>query len=373
MANKDYYSILGVEKGASEDEIKSSYRRLAKKYHPDLNKTEEAANKFKEINEAYEVLGDPKKRANYDQYGSAEGPQFGGGAGGGFGNFFSGGGGFSDIFSDIFSAFGGGGQERVQQRGQDINIEINLQFNEAVFGCEKLINVNKQDKCPDCNGTGAKGGKEFSTCPDCKGSGRVRFQQNTMFGTTIREGLCGRCNGTGRIVKEKCVSCNGKGVKKVSKTVKLKVPAGIDNDQVLRMRGEGNAPLREGINGDLNVRISIAPHKVLVRKGIDIYLDLYIPFTTTLLGGKIEIPTLKGNYTLTIPELTASGTVLRLKNRGVKALNRDYYGDMFVTVKAEPPKKLDSTTKKKLQELEDMLGDSYTKYNEYLNKTKDLK
>lgn len=374
MANKDYYSILGVEKGASEDEIKSSYRRLAKKYHPDLNKTEEAANKFKEINEAYEVLGDPKKRANYDQYGSADGPQFGGQGAGGFGDFFSGGaGGFSDIFSDIFSAFGGGTRERVQERGQDINIEINLQFNEAVFGCEKLVTIGKLDKCPDCQGTGAKGGKEFSTCPDCKGSGRVRFQQNTMFGTTIREGACSRCQGTGKIIKEKCSTCGGKGVKRINKTVKVKVPAGIDNDQILRLRGEGNAPMREGINGDLNVRISIAPHKVLVRKGVDIYLDLYVPFTTTLLGGKIDIPTLKGNYTLTIPELTASGTVMRLKNRGVKALNRDYYGDMLVTIKAEPPRKLDSQTKKRLEEVAGMIGDNYPKYKDYLEKTKDMK
>ena len=373
MANKDYYSILGVEKGASEDEIKSSYRRLAKKYHPDLNKTEEAANKFKEINEAYEVLGDSKNRANYDQYGSADGPQFGGGGAGGFSDFFGGGGGgFSDIFSDIFSAFGGGAQERVQARGQDINIEINLQFNEAVFGCEKLVTVNRYEKCPDCAGTGAKDGKEYSTCPDCRGSGRVRFQQNTMFGTTIREGACQRCQGTGKIIKEKCASCGGKGVKKINKTVKVKVPAGIDEGQVLRMRGEGNAPAKEGINGDLNVRISIAPHKVLVRKGIDIYLDLYLPFTTTLLGGKVEIPTLKGNYTLTIPELTASGTVMRLKNRGVKALQRDYYGDRLVTIKAEPPKKLDKESKEMIEKLAEKLGNNYKKYNEYLDKTKDL-
>ncbi len=373
MANKDYYSILGVEKGASEDEIKSAYRRLAKKYHPDLNKTEEAEVKFKEINEAYEVLGDSKKRANYDQYGSADGPQFGGGAGG-FGDFFSGGGGFSDIFSDIFSAFGGGGASRVQERGQDINIEINLQFNEACFGCEKHVTINKLDKCSECQGTGAKDGREFSTCPDCGGRGRVRIQQNTPFGTTIREGLCSRCQGSGKIIKEKCTSCGGKGVKKVAKTVKIKVPEGIDNDQVLRLRGEGNAPSRgDGINGDLNVRISVAPHKVLVRKGIDILLDLYVPFTTALLGGKIEIPTLKGMYTLSIPELTASGTVMRLKNKGVKALNRDFYGDMLVTIKAEPPRKLGKNEKDKLQELEKELEGSYSKYNQFLEKIKDMK
>lgn len=371
---KDYYQILGVEKGASEDEIKSAYRRLAKKYHPDLNKTDEAAAKFKEINEAYEVLGDAKKRANYDQFGSAEGNPFGQGGAGGFGDFFGGGGGgFSDIFSDIFSAFGGGGGagSRVQERGSDINLEMNITFEEAAFGCEKNITIGKIEKCSSCKGTGAKNGKEFSTCPECRGTGRVRFTQNTMFGTTIREAGCPKCNATGKIIKEKCSDCNGKGNKRVNKTITIKIPAGIDDGQTLRMRGEGNAPTREGISGDLNIKMSVLPHKVLVRKGNDIYLDLYLPFTTTLLGGKIDIPTLKGNYTLTIPELTASGTVMRLKNKGVKALNRDYYGDMLVTIKAEVPKNLDKNTKAKLEELASSLGEN--QYPKYTNFKKNIK
>lgn len=375
MANKDYYAVLGVSKDAGEDEIKSAYRRLAKKYHPDLNKTEEAAAKFKEINEAYEVLGDSKKRANYDQYGSADGPQFGGG-GAGFGDFFGGGGGgFSDIFSDIFSAFGGGGNAgtRVQERGQDIDVVMNLSFEEACFGCEKTITIGKIERCASCSGTGAKNGKEFSKCPDCGGSGRVRFQQNTMFGTTIREASCPKCNGTGKIVREKCNDCNGKGYQRVNKQIKVKVPAGIDNDQTLRMRGEGNAPTREGISGDLNINIKVANHKILIRKGNDLYLDLYVPFTTTLLGGKVDIPTLKGNYTLTIPELTASGTVMRLKNKGVKALNRDYYGDLLVTVKAEVPRNLDKRTKAAIEELADSIGpNAYPKYEKYLKMKKDV-
>lgn len=370
MASKDYYSILGVDKSAGEDEIKSAYRRLAKKYHPDLNKTEEAANKFKEINEAYEVLGDSKKRANYDQYGSADGPQFAGGGAGGFGDFFSGGGGgFSDIFSDIFSAFSGGGRagSRVQERGQDINLEMNLSFEESCFGVEKNITVGKIERCSACSGTGAKNGKEFSSCSDCRGTGRVRVQQNTMFGTTIREAICPKCNGTGKIIREKCEKCNGKGYERVNKTVKVKVPAGIDDGQTLRMRGEGNAPTQEGINGDLNIRMNVAKHRVLVRKGNDIYLDLYLPFTTTLLGGKVVIPTLKGDYTLTIPELTASGTVMRLKNKGVKMLNRESYGDMLVTIKAEVPRKLDKETRTKIERLATEIGDdSYAKYNQFL-------
>lgn len=370
MANKDYYKILGVDKSASADEIKSAYRRLAKKYHPDLNPGEEAAAKFKEINEAYEVLGDDKKRANYDQFGSADGPQFNG-AGGGFGDFFSGGaGGFSDIFSDIFSAFGGGASRgRVMERGDDIFLSMNLSFEEACFGVEKNVTFSKIEKCPDCSGTGAKNGKEFSACPECHGSGRVRFQQNTMFGATIREAGCTRCNATGKIIKEKCDTCSGKGYKKITKTVKVKVPAGIDDGQTIRMRGEGNAPVREGENGDLNIKVSVSSHKLLVRKGVDIYLDLYIPFTKALLGTKIEIPTLKGPYTLTIPELTASGTVMRLKNKGVKVLNRDAYGDMLVSIKAEPPKNLDRNLKKELEELDAKVDPkNYSKYQNFLSK-----
>lgn len=373
MANKDYYSILGVEKNASADEIKSAYRRLAKKYHPDLNKTEEAAAKFKEINEAYEVLGDDKKRANYDQFGSADGAGFSGGGAGGFSDFFrqagAGGGGFGDIFSDIFSAFGGGSRsERVAERGDDINLQIDISFEEAIFGCEKPITFGKIEKCSDCSGTGAKNGKEFTVCPECHGTGRVRYQQNTMFGTTIREAGCSKCNATGRIVKEKCSSCGGKGYKKVNKTINLKVPAGIDDGQTLRMRGEGNAPIRDGVPGDLNVRIRVMKDKVLTRKDYDIYLDLYVPFTTAILGGKVEIPTVNGPYTLTIPELTISGTVMRLKNKGVKYLNRDFYGDMLVTIKAEPPRSLDKKTKDMLLEVQKSLSDkkNYPKSSKFL-------
>lgn len=371
MANKDYYSILGVDKSASEDEIKSAYRRLAKKYHPDLNKTPEAAEKFKDINEAYEVLGDPKKRANYDQFGSAEGNPFGGGnAGGGFGDFFGGGGGFSDIFSDIFSAFGGRGETR-SVKGQDINIAINLTFEEACFGCEKNVTIGKLEKCSSCNGTGAKNGKDFTICNECNGTGRVRYQQNTLFGTTIREAACPKCNGSGKIIKEKCTVCNGKGVQRVNKTIKVKFPAGIDDGQTLRMRGEGNAPSKDGVNGDLNIKISVTPHKLLVRKGNDLYLDLYVPFTMTVLGGKIDVPTPEGNYSLNIPELTPSGTVMRIKGKGVKQLNKDTKGDLLVTIKAEAPKNLDKQTKAKLQEIAQLIGDnSYTKYNNYLKKMK---
>ncbi|MDD2445339.1 MAG: molecular chaperone DnaJ [Clostridia bacterium] len=370
MANKDYYEILGVDKKASEDEIKSAYRKLAKKYHPDVNKEPSAATKFKEINEAYEVLGDQKKRDNYDQYGSAEGaPNFNDffGGGGGFSGNFSGG--FSDIFSDIFSAFGGGGgKTRIMEKGEDINLQMTISFEEAAFGCSKQIIINRNEKCGQCNGTGAKDGKEFSTCNECQGSGRVRYTQNTLFGTTIREGVCKSCNGSGKIIKQKCGTCSGRGYSKNKSTITINVPAGIDNDQILKMQGQGNAPAREGINGDLNIKINVLPHKVLVRKGIDITLDLYLPYTTLILGGKVDIPIVGGLYELTIPELTQSGTVMRLKNKGIKMLKREAFGDMLIIVKAEFPKVLDKKTKEIIKSLQkentDNLFPKYKKFND---------
>ena len=370
--SKDYYKTLGVEKSASADEIKSAYRRLAKKYHPDLNKDNpEAANKFKEINEAYEVLSDDKKRQNYDQFGSAEGGAnfsdfFGGGNG--FSGSFSGG--FSDIFSDLFSAFGGGARTNISEKGEDINLEMTISFEEAAFGATKNITVNKYETCSSCSGTGAKNGKEYTTCSDCKGTGRARFVQNTLFGTTVQEGPCKTCNASGRIIKEKCETCSGKGYKRVSKEISVKIPAGIDNGQTLRLKGEGNAPLRKGINGDLNIKIKVQQHKVLVRNGFDIELELNVPFTTCILGGVVSIPTLNGKYDLTIKELTQSGTVMRLKNKGVKYLNRDLYGDMLVTIKSEVPKSLDKKIKSLLKDIELLSSDSdYAKYKSFLDKT----
>ena len=375
MANKNYYDTLGVDKNASADDIKSAYRRLAKKYHPDLNKdNKEAAEKFKEINEAYEVLGDEKKRSNYDQFGTAEGqPNFGDffGGNGGFssGGFSEGFGGFGDIFNDLFGAFGGRG--KTIERGDDIELQMNLSFEEAVFGVEKDITISRIEKCLSCKGTGAKNGKEFTTCSTCHGTGRVRYTQQTLFGTTIQDGPCKACGGTGRIVKENCLECGGKGYKKVVKTIKIKIPAGINDGQTITMRGEGNAPLREGVSGDLRIYIHVLPHSVLVRNGFDLNLELYIPFTTALLGGKISIPTLNGKYDLEIKPLTQSGTIMRLKGKGVKVLNKNSYGDLIVTVKVELPKSLDKKSAQLVQELEKLNSEkSYTKYSAYLNKTK---
>ena len=376
MASKDYYSVLGVDKNASEDEIKSAYRKLAKKYHPDLNKDNpEAAEKFKEVNEAYEVLGDKQKRSNYDQFGNPDGASFSdffGGGSGGFSGSFSGG--FGDIFDDIFSAFGGGrssARGAGVARGEDINVSLNISLSESAFGTSKDIRVTKLEECPHCNGTGAKDGTAYETCPDCKGAGRVRFQQNTIFGTTIREGLCNTCRGSGKKIKDKCTECMGKGYNRVTKTVTVKVPAGIDQDQILRMRGEGNAPTSKGVAGDLNIKINIEKDKMLVRNGKDITLTVNVPFTTLILGGSIEIPTLDGKYELEIKELTQSGTVMRLKGKGVTELHKTSRGDMLVTLKSEAPNKLDKKSKDLLKQIAENIKDSsYPKYSSFVDGVK---
>lgn len=376
MAQKDYYATLGVEKNASQDEIKSAYRKLAKKYHPDLNKDNpDAAEKFKEVNEAYEVLGDEKKRQNYDQFGTADG------SGADFSDFFKNGGfnfsssggdgGFSDIFSDLFGAFGGGSRStKTTERGDDIDVQINLTFEEACFGVKKDIKISKYEKCSDCKGTGAKGGTEYSVCSECGGTGRVTYQQNTLFGRTITQGICKKCNGTGKIVKEKCATCGGKGYQKVNKTVSVNIPAGIDNGQIITMRGEGNAPVREGIAGDLHIVVNVLAHKLFVRKGYDLYFDLYLPFSRLILGGKVDIPTLEGKYAIDIKECTQSGTIYRIKNKGVKVLKSSGYGDLIVTVKGEAPKNLDKRTKELLKQIADSDEKSnYPRYSNFLDKS----
>jgi molecular chaperone DnaJ len=243
MAEKNYYEILGLGKDASPEEIKSAYRKLAKQYHPDINKEAGASEKFKEINEAYECLSDPQKKSNYDQFGSASGPQgFGGFGGQGFGGFdgFD----FGDIFSNIFGGFGGGHTQSMGARGEDLQVQITLDFEEAVFGVTKEININRVESCHSCKGTGAKNGTEYTTCSECHGSGQVRYTENSLFGRVVRQGPCKHCNGTGKEIREKCSECSGNGYKKVNSTVSVTIPAGIDDGQVLTMRGKGNCGKR---------------------------------------------------------------------------------------------------------------------------------
>lgn len=371
MANKNYYDILGVGKDASADDIKKAYRTMAKKYHPDLNKDNpSAAEKFKEVNEAYECLSDPTKKSNYDNYGSAEGPSFGGFGGGAGGSGFGGFGGFG--MDDIFNmfGFGGGGRQSQGVQGEDVQMQINLTFEEAVFGCTKELKVNKVDVCTKCDGTGAKNGTEFTTCTECNGTGTARYAENTLFGRVVKQGPCRKCNGTGKSIKETCPECSGSGRKRNVSTVSVDIPAGIDDGQVLTMRGKGNAGSRGGMNGDLHIIVKVAPHKILVRDGYDLTLKLYVPFYTLLLGGEVEIPLPKGTTTLKIPELTQSNTIFKLKGKGIKNLNSSNTGTLIVTVIAETPKKLSKDEKAKLESVKQSLDTS--DFARYKNYQKDL-
>lgn len=374
MANKNYYETLGVDKNATPDEIKSAYRTLAKKYHPDLNKSPEAQEKFKEINEAYECLSDPTKKSNYDTYGSAQGPNpndFFGGNGGGF-NFS---GGFEDLFNMFGGGFGGfGGQKSTAINGEDIAIKLGLSFEEAVFGCEKEINVNKIESCSACSGTGAKNGTKLSTCPDCNGNGYVKYTEQSLFGRVVRTGVCKTCNGTGKKILEKCPECSGNGYNKINKKVNIKIPAGIDDGQVLTMRGAGNSGIRGGQSGDLQILVNVKQHKMLVRDGYDLNIKVYVPFYTLLLGGEVEVPLPKGTTTIKIPELTQSNTVFKLKGKGIKNLNSQNYGSVNVTIVGESPKGLSKEQKTLLSNLEDKFNNSdFSRYKNYLKDIESIK
>lgn len=369
MADKDYYEILGVDKKASADELKSAYRKLAKKYHPDLytNASEaekkNAEEKFKEINHAYDVLSDPQKRAAYDEYGSENGPMGGGTGGfGGFGGFGGtrGGQGFSfdmdDIFSSIFSGFGGGRTQQSRanapQRGSDIRVGLTLTFEEAAFGVQKKINVRRVENCSACNGTGAKDGKAFKTCTNCNGTGHVTQVQRTPFGQFSSTGVCPVCKGKGRVVTETCKSCGGQGRIERIREITVNVPAGIDNGQTITYAGEGNGGRNGGERGSLVVEIAVRPHKLFRRAGSDLQLEVPVTIAEAALGCTISVPTLKGAQELKIPEGTQSGTVFKLRNCGVKKLRGSDSGDLYVKVVVEVPKSLSREQKDLLRRLD---------------------
>lgn len=377
MAAKNYYEILGVEKTATADELKLAYRKLAKKYHPDMyvsaseQEKKDAEAKFKDINHAYEVLSDPQKRAAYDTYGDENGPQAGAGFGG-FGGFGSGGtgaGGFGfdmdDIFSSIFSGFGGGSSRaqraNAPQRGQDILVGVNLTFEEAAFGTQKTVNVKRVENCPDCKGTGAKDGTAFKVCSQCKGSGRVTMTQRTPFGQVSTQGVCPTCHGTGKIITDKCTTCGGVGrFEKVSE-VKVNIPAGIDSGQRVRYDNEGHAGSNGGEKGGLYVEVRVAPHKLFSRNGFDVLLEVPISIVDATLGTTIEVPTLYGNKEIKIPEGTQSGTVFTIKNYGIKKLKATGKGDMFVKVVVEVPKSVSKEQKEFLKRF-DQISDQKKQY-----------
>ncbi|MBQ7112949.1 MAG: molecular chaperone DnaJ [Clostridia bacterium] len=359
MAKADYYEVLGVGREASDSEIKSAFRKAAKQYHPDLHPGDkEAEAKFKEINEAYEVLSDSGKRAKYDQFGHAAFDPAAG-AGGGYGG--AGFGDFSDIFSSVFGGFGGfGGGSAYRNgpvQGNDLRYNLTITFEEAAFGVRKEILIPREDSCKTCGGSGAKPGTQPTTCTTCGGSGQVRVQQNTPFGSFATVRTCDACGGTGKIIKEPCQDCRGKG--RVSKTnrIAVNVPAGINDGQTLTLRGEGEAGHRGGPNGDLYVVITVKPHKLFTRKGFDLYLDMNIPMTVASLGGEIQVPTLSGTVKYSIPEGTQPGTTFRLREQGVQRLNASGKGDLFVRANVQIPKKLNDEQRELMQKLAESFGD----------------
>ena len=367
--SKDYYSILGVSKDATADDLKKAYRKLAKQYHPDAQHTEEdkknAEAKFKEINEAYSVLSDDTKRAQYDRFGSNfEQAGYGGSGFGGFNGAydFSGFGGMDIDLEDILgSVFGGGfGSSKKSQgpsRGADIKTNVSLKFEEAAFGVKKEINVTRDEKCDLCNGSGAKPGSKIITCDKCGGRGKIQMTQNTIMGAFSTVKTCDKCNGTGKVIETPCERCSGKGIVRKSRKIEINVPAGIDDGQAISLRGEGDAGKKGGPNGDLYVVMKVAPHKYFKRNGFDIFANVRVPFTKMALGGDIRIPTLEGEMEFNIPEGTTTGTKFRVKEQGIPILNGRGRGNLEFTVDVDVPKKLTDKQREILTEFAKSFGE----------------
>lgn len=373
MADKrDYYEVLGVAKGASDDELKKAYRKQAKKYHPDLHPGDkEAEAKFKEVNEAYAVLSDPEKKSRYDQYGHAGvDPNFGaGGFGGGFDGFD-----FGDIFSDIFGGgFGGGRRRNGPVRGADVRQVVDISFEEAAFGCKKKMTLTQQEKCPTCRGSGAKPGTQPVTCSKCGGSGQVKTQTRTPLGYMTNVTTCPQCRGTGTIISDPCRDCHGSGKIRKSKTIEIDIPAGIDNGQTMQLGGKGEPGERGGPNGDLLITVRVKPHQVFKREGYDVYIDLPITFVDAAIGAIVKVPTLDGLVEYDIPEGTQPGAVFRLKGKGIQYLRGRNRGDEYVTIDVEVPKGLTPRQKEILKEFEAASeGKNYKKKKTFADKMRDL-
>mgnify|MGYP004460352961 FL=1 len=369
MAEKrDFYEVLGVKKGVSEDELKKAYRKLAKENHPDLHPGDkECEARFKEINEAYEVLSDPDKRAKYDQFGHAAFDPSQGFGGGGFGGF-EGFGGFGDIFSDIFGGgfgFGGGGgrNPNAPRKGDNLRATVNIKFEEAAFGVKKEVFVSKIEQCPDCKGTGCAEGTTAEVCPDCKGSGTVMSTKRTPFGMVQSSEQCPKCKGRGKIIHSPCKTCRGMGSVRRQHKVTVSVPAGIDDGQTISLRGQGNAGLNGGPAGDLLITVLVQPHARFERDGASILLDQEVSFAQAALGAEVEVPTLDGKVKLNIPEGTQTGTTFRLKGKGVPFLRNGGRGDQFVTVKVAVPRGLSSAQKDALRQYAQTMGETVEQKN----------
>ena len=375
MAEKiDYYEVLGIQKGASEDEIKKAYKKLARKYHPDMNPGDkEAEEKFKEVNEANEVLSDPEKKARYDQFGFAGvDPNYGAGAGGGaYGGGFDFGA-LGDIFGSFFGGGFGGGQRRnpnAPQRGESIRASVSVSFTEAAFGCEKSVTLERSEQCPTCKGNGCAPGTTPEICPDCHGTGTVQTRRQTPMGVFASNGPCRKCGGTGRLIHQPCPDCRGTGAVRKRKTIKVNIPAGIDHGQTISLRGQGNAGKNGGPAGDLLITVMVQPHELFRRDGVDVFCEAPITFAQAVLGAELEIPTIDGKVKYSIPEGTQTGTVFRLKGKGIPVLNGRGRGDQYVTVTIETPRNLNKEQREALRRFSETLGESnYEKRKSFFKK-----
>ena len=355
MDKKDYYEVLGVSKSASQDEIKSAFRKLANKYHPDVSKEPDAEAKFKEVQEAYAVLSDEEKRKQYDQFGHAAFQGGAGGAGGGFGGFDFSGFSYDDIFDNIFGGFGGfgGSSKRGSNRatkGNDSLVKMTLTFEEAVYGTKKEIELEVTETCDECRG---KGGFDETTCEHCHGSGTITSEQHTIFGSFLSKTTCPHCGGKGKSYKRKCSECNGTGKIRVEKELEIKVPAGVDTGNRLRLSGKGSAGTNGGPNGDLYIEFTVKDHEFYVRDEDDIYLEVPLTLTEAILGCKKEIPTLYGNVNLTVPAGSESGDKQRIKGKGIHNDSTRRKGDMYIVLKVVTPKKLSKEQKQLIEMLAD--------------------
>ena len=377
---RDYYEVLGVDKSVNDDDLKKAYRKAAKKYHPDLHPGDaEAEKSFKEVNEAYEVLSDKEKRARYDQFGHAGvDPNFGAGQGGGFGGF----GGFGDFgdLGDIFGSIFGGGfsggrrqSPNAPRRGNDASSAVNISFEEAAKGCKKTVKVTKIDNCPDCGGSGSAAGSNVKTCPVCHGSGQVSTVQRTPFGQMQTQSVCHNCNGSGKIIDNPCRKCAGKGRIRHTVEREVEIPAGIDDGQVISVRGGGDAGVNGGPSGDLRISVNVRPHPIFERVGYDVFCEIPITFTQAALGAEIVVPTLEGKVKFTIHEGTQPGDEFKLRGKGIQRVNYSGKGDQYVKIIVEVPKDLSKSQKEKLRDFDTATDDkNYKKRKGFLDKVKDF-
>lgn len=370
---RDYYEVLELSKGATDEEIKKAYRKIAKKYHPDMNPGDkEAEAKFKEANEAFQVLSDSQKRAQYDQFGHV-GPQSGFG-GGGFSDFDFGG--INDIFDAVFNGMGFGGTQRRTkgpQKGQDISVHTEIAFEQAAFGISKDINVSRTENCDECSGSGAKKGTSPQICKTCGGTGQVQYAQNTPFGRFVTTGTCEACQGQGKVITDPCPKCMGSGKVRKQRTIKIDIPAGIDNGQIISLRGQGESGQLGGPAGDLYITVVVRPHTIFKREKSNLYCDIPITFAQATLGCEIEIPTLDGREKFVIPEGTQTGTVFKIKNKGIKNVNANSKGDLLFKVGVEVPKRLNDEQKDLLKRFAEISGDEcHEERKSFFNKMKDV-